>query len=216
MNHCLSTLIGSPIYVVGCGRTDSGVHAMKFILHFDTETEFDLERTLFKLNRMLPMDIAIRTIYPVSKEMHARFSARSRTYRYYITIEKNPLELGFVTLIFQDLNIERMKEAARIIPEYNDFEALSKASDDQKHHLVNIEEVRFIKKGSHLIFHIRANRFLRGMIRIIMGTLIQVGKGKMTVEEFRSVIESKDRKRAGAAAQAQGLYLWDISYPADL
>ena len=216
MNQKLSMLLGEEIYCIGCGRTDTGVHASKYFLHFDTSHKPDKKHLLNKLNIVLPYDISVLDMYEAAPTAHARHSATERTYQYLITFQKSPFLKEFATFIYYPLDINAMNEAARLLLNYVDFEALSKINADNKHHLCNIYFARWKQHGSKLVFTITANRFLRGMVRVIVGTMLQIGKGKMTIDEFKRLIESKDRRKAGAAAPAEGLYLYDIKYPQGL
>lgn len=215
LNEKLSLQLGEEIYVVGCGRTDTGVHARKYFLHFDAEKELTAVH-LQKLNIFLPPDIAAQKLFKVPADAHARWSALNRGYTYIITKTKNPFLLEFAAHIHATLDIGKMNEAAAMLPEYHDFEALSKINVQNKHHLCNINDARWRAVGDKLIFTIHANRFLRGMVRILVGTMLEVGKGKMSLMEFRQVIEGKDRVAAGFAAPAQGLYLTHVAYPTGL
>jgi len=215
INEKLSLQLGEEIYVVGCGRTDTGVHARKYFLHFDTEKSLSFDH-LHKLNIFLPPDITAKKLFEVAEDSHARWSAIKRTYTYIITKVKNPFLLDFAAYIHSDLDIAMMNQAAALLFNYHDFEALSKINVQNKHHLCNIYEARWRQAGDKLVFKISANRFLRGMVRILVGTILEVGKGKMTIEEFKAVIEGKNRIKAGFAAPAQGLYLSDVVYPEGL
>ncbi len=212
INEKLSLQLGEEIYCVGCGRTDTGVHARKYFLHFDTSKELTREHVR-RLDIFLPPDITAQKLFAVSAEAHTRWDALQRTYKYIITQKKNPFLQEYAAYIFADLDLEMMKEAAAILPKYHDFEALSKINVQNKHHLCNINVATWKKHGDKLIFTITANRFLRGMVRIIVGTMLEVGKNEMTIDEFKRLIEGKDRVKAGFAAPAQGLYLTDIIYP---
>jgi len=212
INEKLSLQLGEEVYAVGCGRTDTGVHARKFFLHFDTEKELTREHVR-KLDIFLPPDITAQKIFVVPADAHTRWSAEKRTYTYLITLKKNPFLREFAAYIFANLNVEIMNQAAAVLPDYHDFEALSKINLQNKHHLCNIFEARWKKFGDKLVFRITANRFLRGMVRILVGTMLEVGKGEMNIAEFKELIEGKKRINAGAAAPAQGLYLSDVIYP---
>jgi tRNA pseudouridine38-40 synthase len=212
VNEKLSLQLGEEIYVVGCGRTDTGVHARKYFAHFDTAKALTKEH-LLRLNIFLPPDITAQRLFSVPEDANARWSATRRTYTYIITKTKNPFLLEFAAHIHSHLDFEAMKQAAAMLLEYHDFEALSKINVQNKHHLCNIYEAAWKQSGDKLLFKITANRFLRGMVRIVVGTMLEVGKGKMTLDEMRALIEGKNRVKAGFAAPAQGLYLTDIVYP---
>ena len=215
INEKLSLQLGEEIYAAGCGRTDTGVHARKFFLHFDTEKELTHEHVR-RLDIFLPPDITAQKLFAVPAGAHTRWSAERRTYTYLITLKKNPFLKEFAAYIFADLNIDLMNKAASVLPDNHDFEALSKINLQNKHHLCNIYEAHWKKSGDKLVFRITANRFLRGMVRILVGTMLEVGKGEMNIDEFKELIEGKKRINAGAAAPAQGLYLTDVIYPEGL
>lgn len=215
IQNALSVLLKESIQISGAGRTDTGVHASFYVAHVDIESSFDLSNIDFRyhLNALLPRDIAIHQIYPVSMDMHARFSALKREYKYYIHTQKNPFksEVSYVFPI--KLNVEMMQEAANILLEYSDFTSFAKLHADTKTNNCNVSYAHFEQKeNGELIFTIRADRFLRNMVRAIVGTLLWIGRGVLTVEQFREIIEAKDRCRAKASAKACGLFLTDIKY----
>lgn len=213
LSNKLSLLFGEAIYALGCGRTDTGVHARHFFLHFDSLKELPFNFH-YKLNSFLPIDVSLNAVYQaLDPLLHSRFSAISRSYRYYISLGKEPLSLGYSAQIYQTLDVEAMKLACTFLLNYNQFEGLSKKSSAEKHYLVKMESVKLIKKNNVLIFEIKANRFLRGMVRIIVGTLIDIGKGVKSPEIFNDILLNKNRNLAGGAASAEGLYLWEIKYP---
>ncbi len=214
LNRALTTLLRQEIYVIGAGRTDTGVHASFFVAHFDTETPLlDLAQTVYKLNRLLDKDIAIYRLYPVASDMHARFSALSRTYKYYIDKGKDPFSYFFAWRAYPLPDIQKMNEACRILFEYTDFTSFSKLHTDVNNNNCTILEAYWEETDKQLIFTIRANRFLRNMVRAIVGTLIEIGRGKLTLQEFRTIIESQNRCNAGTSVPAQGLFLHAIEYP---
>jgi tRNA pseudouridine38-40 synthase len=210
----LTTLLRSSVSVTGAGRTDAGVHANKMIAHFDYEKE-DLDTTTLaeKLNRLLPPDIAIHTIVKVQDGAHARFDAISRTYKYYLTGKKNPFYQDTVYKVASLPDFDRMNQAAGILLEYSDFTSFSKLHTDVKTHFCVIKKAEWEKEGEVWVFTIEADRFLRNMVRAIVGTLLDVGRGKLSLDEFRQIIESKDRGKAGTSAPAHALFLQDIKYP---
>ena len=213
----LSTLLHENIGVVGAGRTDTGVHASFFMLHFDTEnTDINPENFVYKLNSFLPYDIAVQQIRKVKNDAHARFSAISRTYKYYLTSEKNPFTTETVYRCKQKPDIKKMNEAAKILFEYVDFTSFSRLHTDVKTNNCKIYQAEWVEDDNILTFTIKADRFLRNMVRAIVGTLLEVGKGKLSEEDFRSIIEQKNRKYAGASAPAHGLFLVDIEYPENI
>ncbi len=216
MEKALSTLLRNEIAIVGAGRTDTGVHASFFMLHFDTDNEIlDFDKFLYKLNRFLPADIAVQKLWKVKPDTHARFSAVSRTYHYYISTEKNPFAQDISCLYTGNLNIDRMNEAANVLLGYTDFTSFSRLHTDVKTNNCKVIEAYWKQEEKRLVFVIRADRFLRNMVRAIVGTLLDVGKGKLSVGRFREIIEQKDRGVAGASAPAEGLFLVDIEYSDD-
>ena len=207
-------LLGEKVPVVGCGRTDTGVHASQFFLHFDTSIEVDKEKLKYRLNSFLPEDIAIFRIRKVKEDAHARFDALSRSYEYRIHNGKNPFMTGTVLqLRTRDLDLDRMNEASKMLLEYEDFQCFSRSKSDVKTYICRIEKAGWKKDGELLVFQITANRFLRNMVRAIVGTLLEIGRGKKEVADFRRIIESRDRTQAGPSAKAEGLYLTRVSYP---
>lgn len=214
LNKALSTILNTPIHVVGCGRTDTGVHASNFYAHFDyqAETAIDVDKLAFRLNRFLPYDIAIQRIFEVPNDAHTRFDAVSRTYHYYITLEKNPFRNNSHWQIPYDLDVEKMNEAAQTLFDYEDFTSFSKLHTDVKTNNCTILFAEWQKNDNELVFMIKANRFLRNMVRAIVGTLVEVGRGKLSIAEFRQIIESKNRCNAGASVPGKGLFLSEIAY----
>lgn len=214
VENALSTILREEISVVGAGRTDTGVHASFYVLHFDVAEEiWDSQKMVFRLNSFLPPDIAFQKIWPVSYDAHARFSAISRTYRYYITTNKNPFQTETAYYYHGKLDVDKMNEAAKILFEYDDFTSFSRLHTDVKTNLCKIFQAEWVTEGEMLVFKIKADRFLRNMVRAIAGTLLEVGKGKLFLEDFRKIIEIKDRKAAGTSAPAHGLFLVDVEYP---
>ncbi|MCQ2128684.1 MAG: tRNA pseudouridine(38-40) synthase TruA [Bacteroidaceae bacterium] len=209
----LSTLLGRDIDIVGAGRTDAGVHARKMVAHFDFEGTVDCDQMVYKLNRMLPRDIAILCVEPVSDEMHARFSAKSRTYHYYIHTRKDAFLRQYSCLITFPLDLEKMNEGADVLKEYKDFGAFCKSHTDVKTTLCDVYEARFTQLSPHAYeFTISANRFLRNMVRAVVGTLVDVGRGKISIEGLRKIIEGKSRCDAGESMPANALFLDDVKY----
>ena len=217
LQKALSTLLRVETEVVGAGRTDAGVHAKLMVAHFDSEKE-DLNLALLtdKLNRLLPPDISVYRVCKVHPEAHARFDALSRTYKYYITSEKSPFNRHLKWRMHGSLNYELMNEAAKILFEYTDFTSFSKLHTDVKTNNCKIMQAEWIQEDETTwVFTVKADRFLRNMVRAIVGTLVEVGRGKMSIEEFRKVIELKDRCKAGASVPGHALFLVDIEYPAE-
>ncbi|WP_080905348.1 tRNA pseudouridine(38-40) synthase TruA [Parabacteroides sp. Marseille-P3160] len=217
VEEALATLLRRPVPIVGAGRTDAGVHARLMVAHFDSEAEIgDLSFLMKKLNRLLPKDIAVYRIRQVLPDAHARFDATSRTYSYYLTDRKDPFNYPFVWNLHGALDMEAMNCACRVLPEYTDFTSFSKLHTDVKTNNCRIDRAEWTREGELWTFTIRADRFLRNMVRAIVGTLVDVGRGKMTVEDFRKVIECKDRGKAGSSAPGHALFLTGITYPEHL
>lgn len=214
LNKALSLLLREVINVVGAGRTDTGVHASFFVAHFDTENSInDLQKLIFKLNSFLGKDILIETIFEVPKANHARFSPTSRTYHYFISRNKAPFLSESVAIFPYDLDLKSMNNAASVLKDYTDFTSFSKLHTDVKTNNCIIHSAQWFQRNDLLVFEITADRFLRNMVRAIVGTLLEVGRGKITVNEVREIIEKQDRGLAGASAKANGLFLSDIKYP---
>ncbi len=212
INKAVSTILRKEIVVVGAGRTDTGVHASQMFAHFETDKELD-NNFAYKLNAILPDDIVIFNIKLVHNEAHTRFDALSRSYEYKIWLGRNPFLLETtLQLHHQRLNIDLMNEAATILYEYEDFECFSKVKTDVHTFNCNVTNAKWVLNKNELTFHISANRFLRNMVRAIVGTLIDVGKEKITVKDFRTVIESKNRSNAGTSVPAKGLFLTKVEY----
>lgn len=208
----LSTLLRQTIEVTGAGRTDAGVNASMMVAHFDAEPISDCTQLVYRLNKLLPPDIAVSKVEEVDSEMHARFSATSRTYHYYIITEKCPFE-PYAYRFPQPLDFDRMNEAAKILFEYIDFTSFSKLHTDVKTNNCRITRAEWTQIAPHKWeFTITADRFLRNMVRAIVGTLLDVGRGTLTIEGFRSIIEKKDRCSAGTSVPGNALFLADITY----
>lgn len=212
LEKALSTILREEIKTTGAGRTDTGVHAKKIFAHFDTEKILDQE-LVRRLNSFLPADISIKRIFPVKDDFHARFDATYRTYEYYISLEKNPFtEESAWQHWRKPLDITKMNEACKILFEYEDFTSFAKLHTDNKTNLCKIYKAEWEQNGSELKFTVSANRFLRNMVRAIVGTMVEVGSGKLKPEDVRKVIEDKHRNSAGTSAPAHGLYLVDVGY----
>jgi tRNA pseudouridine38-40 synthase len=172
------------------------------------------EDFIIRLNSFLPRDIVVQKVFLALEEnAHSRWSALERTYHYQACIGRNPLLMGYAAMLYKEVDLAIMNDAASLLTKYTDYTALSKVSPNEEHHLSNIFKAEWMQKGDILIFTITANRFLRGMVRILTGTMLEAGYGKITVKEFENIITGKDRKAAYAAAPAEGLYLWDVKYP---
>jgi tRNA pseudouridine38-40 synthase len=216
LEKALSTLLGNKISIMGAGRTDTGVHASQMFAHFDTNVDFDNANLVFKLNSFLPEDVAIHTVFKVKPEMHTRFYALSRTYLYRVTLKKNVFTTESAFYVKQVLDVEKMNEASKILFEYKDFQCFSKSKTDVKTYHCDILKAEWIVKDDELHFVIQANRFLRNMVRAIVGTMINIGLGKIHVEDLHDIIQSKNRSEAGFSVPAHGLYLTHIEYPEDI
>lgn len=214
LENAIATISRQKIDLVGAGRTDSGVHASFFVAHFELPEKLnDESKFVFKLNSFLPNDINIVKIFQVAPDLHARFSALSRTYHYYITTKKEPFRDGVSAFTPYCLDLDRMSDAAKCLLDYIDFTSFSKLHTDVKTNNCSIMEAVWFEKDGMLVFRIKADRFLRNMVRAIVGTLIEVGRGKISKEQFRKIIEDKQRGKAGASALAKGLFLSSIEYP---
>ena len=212
----LSTFLRREIEVIGAGRTDAGVHASLMVAHFDSDELLDTTSVTDKLNRLLPPDISIYRVCRVRPDTHARFDATARTYKYYVTTSKYPFNRQYRWRLYNQLNYERMNEAARILFEYNDFTSFSKLHTDVKTNNCHIQHAGWTQEGDIWVFTIRADRFLRNMVRAIVGTLLEVGRGRLTIDGFRNVIEAKDRCKAGTSVPGHALFLVDVTYPEEL
>ena len=206
-------LLRSKIEVVGAGRTDAGVHAKDMFAHFDFKEIENPSDLAHRLNNYLPSDIAVKSIVKVSNDAHARFDALERTYEYWIVQEKNPFQIETANYIWSSLDIDAMNKAASILMEYEDFECFSKSHTDVKTYLCKLKKAVWERKDGKLVFTITADRFLRNMVRAIVGTLLEVGLKKIAPEAIREIIKSKDRSRAGVSVPAKGLYLTKVLYP---
>lgn len=212
MNKAVSTLLNTEINLMGAGRTDSGVHAKEMYAHFDLETSFDIPNLVHKLNSYLPKDIAVYDIIPVQDEAHTRFDATKRTYEYYINTFKDPFLQEQSWYFHQSLDLDLMNEAAELLFNYTDFQCFSKVNTDVNTFDCTIFEANWKQENGKLIFTISANRFLRNMVRAIVGTLINIGLHKITLADFNAIIKSKNRDKAGFSVPAHGLYLTKIEY----
>jgi tRNA pseudouridine38-40 synthase len=213
LNKVLSLLLKEEINVSGCGRTDTGVHARQFYLHFDTVNEAGLENLIYKMNSFLPFDIAVRKLIAVQLDAHTRFDATSRTYEYHIHTQKDPFLKLKSHYLSKSMNVEAMNAAGEVLKEYKDFEAFSKVNTDVKTFICQLKEARWEQQGSELCFTITADRFLRNMVRAVVGTMLEVGLGKTDLDGLRKVVEGKNRSEAGASVPACGLYLTNVVYP---
>lgn len=216
IDKALTTILQETIKVVGAGRTDAGVHAQQLFAHFDSTTEFEIESTLFKINSFLPGDISCTAIKKVTPEAHARFAATSRTYQYWISTKKNPFLQNKAYYFPHPLHLEAMNNVAQELLNHTDFSCFSKSKTDTFTNDCNITYAHWEQQKECLIFTITANRFLRNMVRAIVGTLLEVGQQKIGIAEFNQIIASKSRGKAGASAPAHGLYLTQVKYPLEV
>ena len=213
VEEALSQLFREKISIVGSGRTDTGVHCKQQFFHADIENEFDIDTLIIRLNSFLPKDIAIRSIRKVKQEASARYDAFERTYEYHITRVKDPLKDGLAFYFFKEIDLPTLQRAAALLTGKHDFECFSKVKTDVNHFICDIKEAEWNQKGDLLVFTITANRFLRGMVRAIVGTLLDTGTGKISLDDFKSILKSKDRKKAGMNAPPEGLFLMSVKYP---
>ena len=217
LEKILGLLLKKPVKIVGAGRTDTGVHARLMAAHMDLEEEIDCDWLAFKLNCLLPKDISVYTVVPVTREAHARFSALSRTYHYYIYLHKDPFLRPYSCRLYYTLDFERMNEAADLLKKHTDFGSFCKAGSDNKTNLCSISQARWVQQGPFSgFFEIKADRFLRNMVRAIVGTLVDVGTGRLSLKGFEQVIEAGDRRAGGESMPANGLFLDNIEYPKDI
>lgn len=213
LEKALSTILKETIEIVGAGRTDAGVHATQMFAHFDFEDNFSSKDLTCKLNSFLPKDIATHSVFKVTDDAHARFDALSRTYHYRVSTLKNVFDYDYAYQMHLPIDIDAMNKACKILFEYKDFQCFSKSNTDVKTYNCDIMDAFWKKNGDELLFVIKANRFLRNMVRAIVGTMLNIGLKKMNPEDLHQIIESKDRAKAGFSVPAHGLYLVNIEYP---
>ncbi|MEP7168235.1 MAG: tRNA pseudouridine(38-40) synthase TruA [Bacteroidota bacterium] len=214
LNRALTVLLSAEIETIGCGRTDAGVHAKQFFAQFDSLNEInDKYKFVHQLNSILPNDISVFDFHLVKGDTSVRYDAIKRTYQYYLYQSKNPFLKEYAAALFYDVDVIKINKACKILLEYDDFKCFSKSRTQVKHTICKITEANWEEKNGFHIFTISANRFLRGMVRAIIGTLLQIGKGEISSDEFRKIIENKERSAAGASVDACGLYLTKIEYP---
>lgn len=213
MEAVFSTVLRQKIELLAAGRTDTGVHARYMVAHFDTVQMENVLEVVARINNFLPEDIGIHQIYEVHPEAHARFHATERTYEYWIVQHKDPFYKDAAWHVRRVLNIDGMNEAASVLMEFNDFECFSKSNTDVKTFQCTIRSAGWTKENNLLVFQITADRFLRNMVRAIVGTLLEVGLGKIHVQDVKTIIKSRDRAQAGVSVPAKGLYLTRIVYP---
>ncbi|WP_395062395.1 tRNA pseudouridine(38-40) synthase TruA [Flavobacterium sp.] len=213
LTKAITTILKTEIELVGAGRTDSGVHAKQMFAHFDYDLEIDIPYLIHKLNSFLPKDIAVLDFHKVHDDAHARFDAKKRTYEYHIHTKKNAFKSDDSWYNKHELNLEKMNEACKILFNYIDFECFSKVHTDVNTFNCTIFEANWKQNNDKLIFTISADRFLRNMVRAIVGTMINIGLEKVSLIDFTKIIESKDRNKAGFSVPAHGLYLTKVEYP---
>lgn len=213
MEKAFATLLSTAVSLVGAGRTDAGVHAKQMFAHFEADEINNEKDLVYRLNSFLPDDIAVQAIFAVSAKAHARFDASERTYEYWVTQQKNPFYTEAAHYVKHPLQIHKMNEAAALLIANQDFECFSKSNTDVHTYLCDVTQAHWKQQSDVLVFTITANRFLRNMVRAIVGTLLDVGTGKSSVADVKSIINSKDRSEAGYSVPAKGLYLTRIRYP---
>ncbi len=213
IEKALSVLLRKPQSIVGAGRTDAGVHAKFMVAHFETDVNFETEQLKFKLNSFLPESIAIYNIYIVKNEAHARFDAMARAYEYRVVTEKNPFEINSTHLVKLPLDVNKMNLAAKRMLAYTNFKCFSKSKTDVKTYNCDLFYAFWEQENNCLVFKISANRFLRNMVRAIVGTLLEIGSGKLELEDIDRIIRSENRSEAGYSVPAKGLYLTEVLYP---
>jgi tRNA pseudouridine38-40 synthase len=218
IDEALTCILGETISTTGAGRTDAGVHALVFCAHFDSsDPGLSQEKNiLFRLNRFLPHDIAVTGIKKVLPDSNARYSAVSRTYKYFISRIKDPFNDDSSWFIHGDLDVGSMNRASELLLNYSDFTSFSRLHSDNKTHICRIYQAGWEQSDNRLVFTIKADRFLRNMVRAIVGTLVEVGRGKIDPEGFEGIILSKSRSSAGMSAPAKGLFLVAIEYPDEI
>lgn len=216
VNQALQTLLGPEVECTGSGRTDTGVHAGMQVVHLDAELTYPANQLVHKLNAILPHDIAVQWIRPVTPAAHARFDAVSRAYEYHIHQQKDPFKTGVSYLFKPVLDVEAMNKSAALLREWKDFQCFSKVKTDVKHFDCDIFDAYWKRQNEELTFYVTANRFLRGMVRAMVGTLLEVGLGRIDTEDFRTILASRDRKAAARNVPPEGLFLTNITYPEEI
>ena len=214
LQKSFSLILRQTIELYGCGRTDTGVHAREYYAHFEVEEKISsLENILYKMNSLLPHDIVILNIQEVANDVHARFSAIRRTYKYYISQKRDPFAFNFEYFFSQQLDLDLMNTACGVMMSYKDFSCFSKSNTQVNNYICDISEAVWTLEGGKLVFTISANRFLRNMVRAIVGTMLEIGLGKINLNEFRQIISHGNRSDAGASVPAKGLFLVRVTYP---
>ncbi len=208
----INCLRSEGIRITGCGRTDAGVHAEQFFAHFDIDAHIEVEKAKYNLNNMLPKDIAIKRIFPVEDNVHARFNALSRTYNYHIHFSKNPFIREYSYRVNTKLDLEKMNEACERLYSHTDFTSFSKLHTDTKTNDCKIMHAAWELSATGIVFNIKADRFLRNMVRAIVGTMLEIGSGNLAVTELDEILRSKNRSNAGRSVPGHGLFLSSIEY----
>jgi tRNA pseudouridine38-40 synthase len=217
VEEALTKLLRQETTILASGRTDAGVHCEQQFFHVERETPFvDLDKLIYQLNHYLPGDISISNARHIADDAHARFSPLSRSYTYRMVTTKDPFTPELTYFFDRPLNIKTMNEAAALLIGKKDFESFSRVKTEVNNFFCDISEANWVQQGNQITFYITANRFLRGMVRAIVGTLISVGMGKTTVKEFEEIINAKNRRKAGSSARAHGLFLTKVIYPQDI
>lgn len=216
IQHAMTRLLRKETLILGSGRTDTGVHATGQVAHFDTEEPLNISQFIFKINRALPQSVSINWCRPVKVDAHARFAAKSRAYHYYLHHTKSPFKNGISYYFTQELNISLIHEACEIMRHWQNFQCFSRVRTDVKHYNCIIQDIRWEKTNDGHVFFVRADRFLRGMVRSMVGTLLEVGKERMSLDELRLVLASNDRTRAGKSVVPDGLFLSEVTYKSEV
>lgn len=223
LEHALSTILRESIAITGAGRTDAGVHGRMMVAHFDAELSLDCAQLVYKVNRLLPRDVSVSRIEPVSEDLHARFSATSRTYHYYVHTGKQPFSRQYSCELHYSLDFDKMNEAAAYLIGEKDFKCFCKAGADVKTTICNLTEARWIPINDEFAlttyntvtnwcFVITANRFLRNMVRAVVGTLVEVGRGRLSLDDFKKIVDGGTRSDAGESMPGNALFLWEVKY----
>lgn len=213
IEKALFTVLRRETGVLGCGRTDAGVHASQYFLQFDTPEKLDSGNLVYRLNGLLDYDVAVKRIIPVSSDAHARFDATERTYQYFIHNQKNPFLQDRSLYVSEKIDLDAMNKASELLLENEDFESFSKVHTEVNNFNCNVSHAKWSQLQDQWMFEITANRFLRNMVRAVVGTLLDVGSGKITFSDFEEVIQSRSRSRAGKSVAARGLFLTSVKYP---
>lgn len=216
LEETLSMMLRSRVELTGAGRTDTGVHAADYYAHFDLPAEIgtvELADLVYHLNEYLKREVSVLAVFRVHPDLHARFSAIARTYKYFLARDPDPFRRLYTYYYRGPLDVEKMNRAASVLTETRDFTSFSKVDTDTATNICKVSYARWEQEGGELVFTITADRFLRNMVRAVVGTLMQVGAGKLSVDEMQAVVDSRDRARAGDSAPARGLWLWRVEYP---